>query len=270
MSAAVIERARKAVTSHDGSDWVGRVGWMARAVVYLVLSLLVVQVALHRSTGGEKADQKGALQAVAQRPFGSALMVILALGFLFFAAGRVIEILTNNDDGAKRWAKITSRAASAITQLAFAGLAITFVGGGHSQGKGPTANALDWPFGRWIVGAIGLGFAAVGVGSAVQGIRQTFMHRLEDHEMSASEERTARILGTVGLSSRGVTFALAGWFVVDAARSYDPEKTSGLDAALRSLAGQSWGSPALLAIAAGLVCFAAYCGFMGRYRDLSA
>lgn len=269
MSPTAIGQARRSLARSDAAEWVGRVGWVARAIVYGVMSLIVVQVAMEHGSGGPKADQKGALQAVAARPFGGALMIILALGFVAFALGRVVEIATNDDDGLKRWAKIASRAASAVSQLALAYLAMSFVGGAHRSDGGPSAKILGWPHGTLLVSLIGLAIMTTGAGFIVQGVRRKFMERLEKHDMSAKERRTALMLGISGLASRGVAFVLGGFFVVRAALDFDPQKTSGLDAALRAVARRPWGPPVLLALAFGLSCFAAYCGFMGRYRDIT-
>jgi hypothetical protein len=56
--------------------------------------------------------------------------------------------------------------------------------------------------------------------------------------------------------------------VVAAAVTFDPAKARGLDAALRTLAGQPYG-PYLLGLAgAGLICFGVYCFADARYRRL--
>lgn len=257
------------MTRADLGEWVGRVGWMARSLVYAVMATLVVQVALSHGQRGKKADQKGALEAVADRPFGEALLVVLAFGLVAFAVGRIIEIFTSDDDGAKRWAKGASRVASAASQIGLAILAVAIVAGRGRGGGGLTSRALGWPHGRLLVGVIGVVTGAIGLGFVVQGLRRRFMKRLERQKMTRAEKRTALWLGVAGLTSRGAAFVMAGAFIVDAALRFDPRKASGLDAGFRDLSRQPWGQAALLTIAAGLLCFSVYCGFMGRYRDIA-
>jgi len=48
--------------------------------------------------------------------------------------------------------------------------------------------------------------------------------------------------------------------------SYDPKKATGMDTALKTLAGQPYGTALLLMVAAGLACFGVYCLFDARYR----
>jgi hypothetical protein len=70
----------------------------------------------------------------------------------------------------------------------------------------------------------------------------------------------------VGTVARGVVFALAGIFVVQAARDYDPKKASGLDGALRSLRDTSAGPWLLILAAVGLILFGIYGFAEARWR----
>jgi len=73
-------------------------------------------------------------------------------------------------------------------------------------------------------------------------------------------------LGQVGYIALGVAYATVGVLVVVAAATHDPEKSSGLDAALKTMASQPYGKILLMVVAAGLVCFGLYCVFDARYR----
>jgi hypothetical protein len=74
------------------------------------------------------------------------------------------------------------------------------------------------------------------------------------------------VLGTVGWVALGVAGGTAGGLLVAAAVQFDPAAPVGLDAGMRALAGQPFGPVLLLALAAGLAVFAAYCLFDARYR----
>jgi len=64
--------------------------------------------------------------------------------------------------------------------------------------------------------------------------------------------------GMIGNVARGVVFALAGVLVIDAALTYDPGKSTGLDGALRTLADRSYGPWILGIVAGGLMVFGLY------------
>ena len=74
------------------------------------------------------------------------------------------------------------------------------------------------------------------------------------------------MLGTVGWTALGAAGATAGVLLVAAAVRFDPAAPVGLDAGIRTLAGQPFGPVLLLVLAAGLAVFAAYCLFDARYR----
>ena len=86
--------------------------------------------------------------------------------------------------------------------------------------------------------------------------------------MNARAQRWAIGLSRFGIAARGVVFALMGVFVLQAAIQADPQEARGLDGALESLQGQSYG-PYLLGLAAlGLVAYGAYCLLNARYRRI--
>src|SRR6478735_2298294 len=70
--------------------WAARVGLAARGVVYIIMGLLAVLVAL-----GAQAhiDQRGALTEVLAQPFGTVLVVLLAVGFACYALWRISEAI---------------------------------------------------------------------------------------------------------------------------------------------------------------------------------
>ena len=47
---------------------------------------------------------------------------------------------------------------------------------------------------------------------------------------------------------------------------FDPKESSGLDAALKALAGQPFGIFLLIAVALGLACYGVFCFFDARYH----
>jgi hypothetical protein len=86
--------------------------------------------------------------------------------------------------------------------------------------------------------------------------------------MSPDLKITTRWLGIVGYVAKGIAYGVAGVLLVTAARTYDPAKARGLDAALRTLAAQPYGQLLLAIIAAGLAAFGVFCLLQMRYRKV--
>jgi hypothetical protein len=152
--------------------------------------------------------------------------------------------------------------------LAFSSFKVALGKAGKSKGE-KTAfvdKVFDWPAGELLVAAVGLGIVAISVYLVHRGMTKRFV---EDLDLAGAEPhaRDAAIrLGQVGWTALGVAYGIIGLLITYAAATYDPEKATGMDTALKTLAGQPYGTVLLLVVAAGLACFGAYCLFDARYR----
>ena len=86
-------------------------------------------------------------------------------------------------------------------------------------------------------------------------------------KMSPAQLRWARRLGVAGILSRSVTFFVIGGFLIEAAVNANPDKPTGLGAALQSLASQPYGTWLLAVVAAGLVAYGVFCVSRAFYRQ---
>jgi len=258
--------------TRDGADsrpvgWAARAGLTARGVVYLLLGLLAVLVA--RGARAE-VDQKGVMQQIIARPFGGAVIALLAVGFGCYSLWRLSEAVFGVT-GAKPGPgpRIKSLARGLVYGF-FAVTAVALLLGSNTsqatQQKTLTAQVMAHPGGRWVVGLAGAVVVVVGLTLVVEGLRLTFMRYFPAGAMSPGLRSAIRQLGRIGTVARGLVFALAGALVVSAAWTYQPAKAGGLDAALKTLREQSYG-PALLTVAGvGLMVFGVYGLAEARYR----
>lgn len=269
-SATAHGAARHAADS-DAVDKAARVGFVAKGLVYALIGALAFQVALGDS---EKADQKGALQAVAEKPGGSIVLWLMVAGFLGYALWRFSEAAwgrRDETDERKRTLKRVGSALNGLVYLAFAVLAFRTVTSSASSGSESTsltAMVLEWPGGQGLVVFAGLVVIAIAVGLTLRGLKTDFEKHLDTGRMSGTMFTAVRRLGQVGYVARGLVFALIGGLVIKAALDHEPGQASGFDVALKSLAGAPFGRVLLMAAAAGLVCFGAYCVAEARYRRL--
>ncbi len=267
----VVREAKRA----GESPWVGRaarIGLAAKGVLYAVVGLLAIQIPL--GLGGETKDREGALQTIAQQPFGRVLLVLLTLAFAAYAAWRFVQAFLDREDEGTDVKGLAKRAGYLGRGVIFAALCVSTVallagsGGGGSNERRDTARLFELPLGRWIVGAIGLGFVAAGLFNAYRAVTKKFREDLEQHKIADAARPWVTPVGVVGHTARGVVFALIGVFFVRAAIQYDSKEAIGLDGALRKLAQAPYGSWLLGLVAAGLLAYALFAFVEARYRDV--
>jgi hypothetical protein len=245
--------------------WLARTGLVARAVVYLVMGWLALLVA-QGST--EHIDQRGALTEVIAAPFGSLLVLLLALGFLAYAVWRLLEALTGPAGEPDSAGARLRSAARGVVYLVLAGTALSVLSGARSaqagQQKGIAAEVMSHAGGRWVVGLVGLVVVAVGLVMVVEGWSSKFMRYFG--YLPPGSRRWIVLLGRVGTVARGLVFAVTGALVVQAAVTADPGKAGGVDTALKSLLAAPLG-PALVALlGVGLIVFGVYALAEARWR----
>lgn len=263
------EGAARQAAHSDALDKAARGGFVAKGVVYALIGLLSFQVATGSS---ERTDQKGALQKVAEQPFGTALLWLMAVGFFAYAAWRLSEAAwgrRGETDEKKRTLKRVGSAVNGLVYLAFGVLSVTTATGGSSSSQASwTAKALNHSGGQTAVVIAGLVIIAIAIALTVRGLRTDFEKHLNRGRMSPTTYTAVRRLGQVGYVCRGVVFGLVGIFVIKAAVDHKPGQARGFDAALKSVAHAPLGQFLLMVAAAGLICFGAYCLAEARYRRL--
>jgi Domain of Unknown Function (DUF1206) len=242
-------------------DALARFGLAARGFVYLVIGWLTLQIALGHHT--QQANQSGALADVAQHSFGKVLLWLLGAGFAAYAIWRLSQAAFGTGaEGPKAGPRLKSLARGVV----YAGLAVTtfsFIAGTSRSGQRQqqvtlTARLMRHSYGRWAVGLAGVVVVIVALVMVAEGVTRKFERQLEMNELHGLTRTVVLRLGVVGTITRGLVFALAGFLAIDAAVTFDPKKSTGLDGALRTLAHQPFGPWLLGAAALGLIAFGLY------------
>jgi di/tricarboxylate transporter len=265
----VKDAAREAEDS-TAVDWLARIGLASRGIVWLVVGLLALQVALGDN---KQADRNGALRAIADKPFGEALLVVLVVGFLGYAAWRLLEGAVGHrdeDEESKRWAKRIASLARGGVYLFLAGSTAKFLVSQNSADKTKplTARVMSEPGGRALVLVIGVGLVIGGIVMGVRAVRQKFEDLIDGWKLPDGLRPVMKVVGTFGLASRGFVFALIGGFLIAAAIRFKPDEAKGLDDSLKTLADQPYGQVLLFVAALGLLAFAVWSFIEARYRKL--
>lgn len=271
-TAAGAQRGGEMVADRREFGWLARAGLVARGVSYGIIGILALQLAF--GSGGKTTNQQGALQAIADKPFGQALLIAMAVGLAGYAIWRLVRAGIGH--GSQQDDSAGERVAGAASGLAYAALCVTAVkilvgassGGGASSPKKTTGGVLDWTGGTTIVGVIGAILIAVALYQGYKGISKKFLQDSCTSEMTRHVKRAFTALGVFGHLARMVVFGLIGYGLVKAAMDYDPDSAIGLDGALSKVSQQSYGPLLLGVVAAGLIGFALYSIADARYRKI--
>jgi hypothetical protein len=247
-------------------ELLARGGFIGYGIIHLLFAWIALQVAFGGS--GQESDQSGALQEIARHSYGKALLIAIAIGLGAMALWQAFEAVIGQSGERNRTA-LAERVLSGVRAVLYvylAWMAIKIVKGANaSMGdsyQSKTSGLMASTGGRWLVGLIGLVVLGVGAGMAYYGYKRKFAKHL-----TTAKKRIMQ-LGQAGYLAKGVAYGIAGILFVTAAVNYDAEKARGLDAALKTLAGSSWGVWVLGLIALGIAAFGVFCIAEAKYRKV--
>jgi hypothetical protein len=263
----------------EAADWLGTAGWAAKGVVYLLVAVIAAQLALSRGAEGETANKQGALQSLAEKPFGSALLVIVVIGLFAYAGYRLLSVFLprtqsgsgKDQDKAKERGKQAIYIGSAVAYTAFAiqGIAILVgrsSGGGEESTRTWSAVAMSSTVGTIALFLVGAGFIVFAGAQAHKAWKRSFMEKLSCPPGRVLTRGRIEVIGVVGLAARAVVAALLGLFVILSVVRHDPAEVRGLDGALRTVQAAPAGPPLLLLVALGLAAYGLFSLVSARCR----
>lgn len=239
-----------------------KAGFIARGVNYILIGVLALAIAAGKPA--PEADRSGALQTVATHPLGKLILWLLVIGFAAMALWRFAQAYYGVRRRGHRGGQEALSAARGVLYTAFFIGTLRYVLGlsaPHStnqQAQDFTATAMTHSYGRILILLVGIVIAVVGLAMIKIGASKDF---LKDLQLGSARRRTRKaveLLGTVGNIARGLVFAGAGAFMIDAAATYNASKAKGIDATLRSFAHTPVGPLLLVIVAIGLALFGIY------------
>lgn len=271
-AAESLEDAAETAEGQPAFQIVARGGFLMSGLVHVLIGWIAVRLALGDSGGS--ADQTGAMAMIAQAPGGRILLWVggLAMGILalwlllrtWFAARREQERRAAVVEAVRWLVRAVVYAVLAVTVLRFA------AGGGSSAGaqtQSATAGLLSSGPGRALVLLAGAVVIGIGIGFVVIGVTRRFLRQLE-RSGARSIGASLTITGVLGHLAKGLALAAVGVLLGWAAISADPEKATGLDGALTTMAGLPAGVAMLLLIGVGLILFGVYSALRSRYQEM--
>lgn len=257
----------------------GRAGWLVKGLVYVLAGLLAI-IVVARSYGTklvagptQEASPTGAIKEVATVGGGRALLVVLAIGLIFYALWRVVTALLPGGVGAEAIATRVGYLVSAIIYGTFSATAISLArnpkqnADGNQKVSSISARLLDSTAGRFALGAAGAVAIGAGLYRIVKGAKGDVTQELDLSGMSATRRSVTRRLGEIG---RGIGIGVIGIFLLRAAVFINANEATGLDGALRRLTRNAEGRAVVVVVAVGFLLYGVLCVETFNRRTLQA
>jgi hypothetical protein len=238
-------------------ELLARIGLTARGVTYLLLGWLAVLVA----TGGhEQLDQKGVLTAVLVKPFGTILVLLMAIGFAAYAIWRIAEATFGVTGAGIDFAPRLKSIARGVIYSFFAFSAIALLSGARTtqskQQSDLARTVMRYEGGRWLVAIVGLIVVIVGLAMVHEGSKTQFVKMFT--ALPPKLRGVIATLGRVGTIARGLVFTVVGVLIINAAWSANSTEAGGINEALRTLLHEPYGKALVLFLGIGMMVFGLY------------
>jgi Domain of Unknown Function (DUF1206) len=259
---------RSLVDSRDVTDlsawerWIAHAGYLSEGLLYLLIGAfgLLGAIDVSRRPNGTR----GVLIQLSLTAPGDLLLAAVALGLASFVTWQLLIAIRDPEHrrgrdrrsrGIIRLGHLLSGALHSV--LVIEAMGILFGVGNTASGeraqKDWIARAFGMPFGRYVVGTVGIGISLYGLYQCYRAVT-----RDKDSRVDLTRTRLRPILdvlGVFGLLSRGVMFAVIGVHLTRAAWRVHAQYAVGIAGALGTLRQHSYGEWVLGTVATGLMSY---------------
>lgn len=246
-----------------------RGGYLVRGVTYFLVGSLAFGAARGR---GDAENTPGALLELLEAPAGRFMLLVMACGLIAFGLWRTGQAFSIEAPEHLDWMEPGHLAyvASAFVYFVLGFTAVSPLLGWYvPSGERQTVLWTEWlltkPLGVWLVGAIGIVVAGVGLYWCISAFVEDPMPSLD---LVDTHRYWVRPLCGFGLVSWGVMLGLTGTLFVLAAVTYDSSAAVGFEGALRTIQRQPFGRGLLTVVALGLAAYGVFSVMEGLFRKI--
>jgi hypothetical protein len=271
-SATKVERKAQQVRHKRSFQWFARAGLIARAIVYVVLGRLGLQLAI-AGRPSARADTVGSFAEIARQPAGVEILGLLAIGFAAYALWRFVEAVSRTPQGQETsgWTRVGWIATGLLYVVLCLNVFTLMAGARPSEGpeQHPSSFAgsvLRLPLGPELLGLIAAAGVVGGIYLMVWGVRHDYGKAWQTRKMTRRLFDVGRWSGIVGNLARAVAVLLVASSFLVSAVSDDPDRAKSLDLALQALAGSTVGVAVLVLVGAGFLSFGLHSLVEARFR----
>ena len=246
-----------------------RTGYVAKGVVYGITGVLTFMAAFNM--GGKTTGKTGVMEFLEKQSFGNVLMALMVLGLLWYVGWRFVQAFKDPENiGSDKKGKV-KRVGFFVSAIVYLGLAVygikKLIDAGSSSGGNKNFEFLSGNFGIFVFAVVGLCLIGVSIAKFRKAYTKKFLEKFD--YKSISEEKRRKVIkntGYLGIISRGIIFAILGYFFLRAAYTSNTSDIQTTTDAFAFLRESSYGAYLMGIVAAGFVCYAIFMFAMARYR----
>lgn len=270
-------KAAEETVRHPVFKKIARFSFYAKGFLFIVIGILALMVAFGQK-GGELADPSGALETIAEIPYGRVLLIIFIVGAISHGAWNILRGVADVDNAGNKWQGIVRRSIAVGVGIFYLSLAFTALSiiiaerstdrNGEIQRTLATI-LLALPLGSLLMGLIGIGIIVGGLNELYSGLTGKYLESFKIRVLSNFQRQIITFLGVLSFAARALILVMMGGFFIAAAFYYNPNEAAGVDRALAILARQNYGKILLFITAAGLLCHGILSLYEARFRRVS-
>ncbi len=256
---------------------IARFGFYAKALVFIVVGALAIMLSVG-SPEGRIADPAGALAVIAQKTFGTVLLILFSIGAVGHGIWNLLRGIADVDDAGGNWLGILKRSIAVLLGIFYVGLALTAVQFVLSSRVTDTSSQAEETFaaillaipvlGAALLFLIGLGVIGAGFHECYSGVSGRFRDSYRLWEITGPHLAFITVLGVLSFVARAIIMIIMGYYFVAAALWNRLDGAIGIDASLYALAQSPYGRVFLFAAAVGLFAHGVLAVYEAKYRRI--
>ena len=205
------------------------------------------------------------------------MLVFIAVNLIGYTLWQFIQAFKDPRNKRSGWSGLLNRLCCIFAGVAYAAIAaqagLLAIGYRRNASNDKsesawTATLMAQPWGRWLVGVAGAIIIGVGFWEFYKACKGKFRRDLNLKKLSSKSEQWLVNISRYGIAARGFVFAAFGFFLLEAAYQYNPNKARGFDEVLLTFAQQPFGKLFLALVAAGFIAYAVYLFILAFYRRI--
>lgn len=263
----------------SASPWVttiARTGLVAKGVVYCLLGLIAFMAAFDIAGDSNKqATKEGVFNLVQQQAGGKIILGLIAAGLLCYCLWRAIQTFADTEKKGNNAKGLSSRIRyllSGLVYLSFALIAIKMLfnkkgGNGAGSSENMVAGLLNKPFGQWMVGAVAVIIAGVGIYQAYYGLSKKYQKHVSNLNLHTKASAALLRSGALGYVSRGIVWLLIAYLMLQSAIHANAKEAGDTAKAFDLLEHSSYGSYLLGALGLGVILYGIFNFMRARYES---